>query len=120
MSLFGRWQDLTTFTSIQAVTGHFGVSNALWTAFSTSVGDFGDDLGILLTFPRTGLLAGLQKTTFPDGAGNSTTRRVVARNSGVLEAVAGTGRTTEGNETKFLNNRGQRESPQDGGSGGSK
>ena len=69
MSLFGRWADLNTFQVIADLRGHFNVTDAHWTAFAATVGDFRNDVRLLSAFPRTGLLAGCAQAQFPDGTG---------------------------------------------------
>ena len=97
MSLFGRWSDLTQFQTVTDVRTHFGVTDAHWASFTRTVGDFRDDLRVLAAFPRTGLLAGVSQSQFPDGAGLTPVqatqiglvwrlaRRVAAHGSGLDE-----------------------------------
>eukprot|EP00435_Cladocopium_sp_Y103_P039862 s1267_g10.t1 len=68
MALFGTWRELTQFHDIRDILLHFNVSPAHWGAFTANVGDFGNGLRLLAAFPRTGLLAGVTQTVFPDGS----------------------------------------------------
>ena len=97
MSLFGRWSELAQFQTVRAVRTHFGVGDDHWACFTRTVGDFQDDLRVLAAFPRTGLLAGVSQSQFPDGTGLTPVqatqiglvwrlaRRVIAHGSGMDE-----------------------------------
>ena len=74
-----------------------GVGDDHWACFTRTVGDFQDDLRVLAAFPRTGLLAGVSQSQFPDGTGLTPVqatqiglvwrlaRRVIAHGSGMDE-----------------------------------
>ncbi len=71
MSLFGRWEDLSHFQSIQDVIRHFGLPAAAWRAWQTEVGDLHDDLRILSALSRPGLVAACGAAKYQDGSGLS-------------------------------------------------
>ena len=68
MSLFGKWEDLGNFVTIQDVVGHFALGRAAWTAWTTEVGDFNNDLRVLSALSRTGLVAACGSATYADGS----------------------------------------------------
>ena len=57
MALFGLWADLQNFPDVDAIKLHFAVPDEVWGAFTSTVGDFGNDLRLMAAFPKSGLLA---------------------------------------------------------------
>ena len=98
MSLFGRWADLNTFQVIADLRGHFNVTDAHWTAFAATVGDFRNDVRLRIGFSPNGATSWMCPGTVPrryrlyasssnsDWTGVRPAKRVVAFSSGMLEA----------------------------------
>ena len=95
MALFPAWANLNGIADVPAARRHFGVEDAVWTAWIAQVGDPGNDLRLLAALPRTALQGGCQTATLPGGQGFSAiqatqvgllwrlARRVVAFRAGI-------------------------------------
>ena len=69
MALFPAWANLSDIGDVAAARRHFGVPDAVWTAWIAQVGDPGTDLRLLASLPRTAVQGGCQTATLPGGAG---------------------------------------------------
>ena len=97
-SLFGRWEDLINFQTIQDILLHFNVAVDTWVAWQAQVGDMGTDLRLLAALPKSGLIAACGSAQLADGSSFSPVmatqiglvwrlaRRIVSRAGGIPEA----------------------------------
>ena len=67
-SLFGRWENLRDFQTIQDVLLHFGVPVDVWVAWQNQVGNLGSDIRLLAALPKSGLVAACGSAQLADGS----------------------------------------------------
>ena len=96
-ALFGPWNQLHRFTTVDTFLDHFRVDEEVWRAFEAQVGSPGSDLRLLATLPKVAVITGCGGAFTSDGLLNfiqatqvglvwRLARRVVAAVSGVDEA----------------------------------
>ena len=99
MSLFGACSDLGNFRVIADLLAHFNLHRDVWQAFADQIGDPGDDVRLVASLPRSGLVAGCHNSILVGGQQLSPiqatqigliwrlARRVTAFQSGAGETV---------------------------------
>lgn len=67
MTLYGTWQSMLQFTTVDEALTHFSVPAPVWQAVTTVMGDPNDDLRVLATMPRLALVTSIAQAVLPDG-----------------------------------------------------
>ena len=66
-ALFGPWQDLSNFRSLDDVLDFFSVPEDVWRTFELQVGSPGADLRLLAPLPKAALVSGCGNALTPQG-----------------------------------------------------
>ena len=96
-ALFGSWESMRNFTSLDDILDHFDVPEAVWRAFELQIGSPGADLRLLAALPKVALITGCGNAVTNNGGLTPIeatqvglvwrlARRVVAARSDVSEA----------------------------------
>ena len=96
-AIFGPWDQLRLYTSVDDVLDHFHVPAPLWQSFEAQVGSPGTDLRLLAALPRTAVVTGCGQAVTNNGALTPMeatsiglvwrmARRILAATSGTNEA----------------------------------
>ena len=57
MALFGSWADLSRFSQLPDILGHFNVADEVWNATVLNLGDPGNSIGLFSAIPRGAVVA---------------------------------------------------------------
>ena len=96
-AVFDAWDRLHTYSTVDDVLDHFGISTQVWQAFEAQVGSPGADLRLLAALPRTAVVTGCGQAVTPNGNLSPMeatsiglvwrmARRILASTSGVRES----------------------------------
>ena len=96
-ALFGSWDAMSQFTTLDDLLDHFGVAEPVWRAFEAQIGSAGADLRLLAALPKVALISGCGNAVTANGGFTPIeapqvglvwrlARRVVAAQSSVAES----------------------------------